>query len=414
MGQLKLIPQADRASGGRHIGEKANSHSSTTAERTPPTQRLATEARKDPSRSAEQLRAARMGRLSRTPPDHTPPTPPGFTLASGIRILIAGLILVALVPNLILGAMFWLGAINPPSSKPVTPAPAPAVLTAPATIEATAGEEVSFPIALDGTDGVPARSIIAISGLPQGSQFSDGRPYGEMEWNLKSDQIGDLHLVLPNTANGESKLTIKLISPDDAVIADAETILKVASAPIERAGAEDSVDATPEVGAIQNPNGGNNVAHGMQADLAGAQFLDEPPKERGPKGAEEGFAKLEPANVPPGDPVKSPSDNPGQMEDGDGHANWVEPSVFVNLRDGPSSSAKVVGVIAKGAKLPVMGRKRGWVQVTNPATSEKGWIYSGFVDGAIKGRLRTKRTAPAEPEQKSESFWSNVGQWLSP
>jgi uncharacterized protein YgiM (DUF1202 family) len=261
---------------------------------------------------------------------------------------------------------------------------------------------------------VPARSVIAISGLPQGSQFSDGRPYGEMEWNLKSDQIGDLHLVLPNTANGESKLTIKLISPDDAVIADAETILKVASAPIERAGAEDSVDATPAVGAIQNPNGGNNVAHGMQANLAGAQFLDEPPQESGPKGAEEGFAKQEPANGPPGDPVKSPSDNPGQMEDNDGHANWVQPSAFVNLRDGPSSSAKVVGVIAKGARLPVMGRKRGWVQVTNPATSEKGWIYSGFVDGAVKGRLRTKRTAPAEPEQKSESFWSNVGQWLSP
>jgi uncharacterized protein YgiM (DUF1202 family) len=168
---------------------------------------------------------------------------------------------------------------------------------------------------------------------------------------LKSDQIGDLHLVLPNTANGESKLTIKLISPDDAVIADAETILKVASAPIERAGAEDSVDATPAVGAIQND---------------------------------------------------------------DGHANRVQPSAFVNLRDGPSSSAKVVGVIAKGARLPVMGRKRGWVQVTNPATSEKGWIYSGFVDGAVKGRLRTKRTAPAEPEQKSESFWSNVAQWLSP
>jgi hypothetical protein len=23
-----------------------------------------------------------------------------------------------------------------------------------------------------------------------------------------------------------------------------------------------------------------------------------------------------------------------------------------------------------------MGRKKRWVQVTNPATSEKGWIYS--------------------------------------
>jgi hypothetical protein len=24
-----------------------------------------------------------------------------------------------------------------------------------------------------------------------------------------------------------------------------------------------------------------------------------------------------------------------------------------------------------------MGRKRGWVKVTNPATSESGWVYAG-------------------------------------
>ena len=66
-------------------------------------------------------------------------------------------------------------------------------------LEATAGEDVTFPIALDGTDGVPARSIIAISGLPQGSMLSSGRPYGETEWNLKTDEIGDLHLIYPIT-----------------------------------------------------------------------------------------------------------------------------------------------------------------------------------------------------------------------
>ena len=152
----------------------------------------------------------------------------------------------ALVPNLVLVAMFWFGASDQPSQKAtahaaaMTEAPAietslPAVLTAPATIEATAGEEIGFPIALDGTDAVPPRSIIAIAGLPQGSLFSDGRPYGEAEWNLKPDQIGDLRLTLPATANGDSKLTIKLIAPDGAVIADAETILKVAQRPPEQA-----------------------------------------------------------------------------------------------------------------------------------------------------------------------------------
>jgi uncharacterized protein YgiM (DUF1202 family) len=64
----------------------------------------------------------------------------------------------------------------------------------------------------------------------------------------------------------------------------------------------------------------------------------------------------------------------------DAETRWVEPSAYVNLRQGPSSSTRVIGVEAKGVKLRVMARKRGWVQVTNPATSRSGWIYSGNVD----------------------------------
>ena len=353
MGQLKLIPQADKAGGHRPIEE--NSHSS----------------------SAREL---------------TPPSPPGFTLTSGVRTLIAALVLVALVPNLILGAMFWFGAINPPSPQPATPAPTiqtslPAVLTAPATIEATAGEEVGFPIALDGTDGVPARSIIAISGLPQGSRFSDGRPYGEAEWNLRSDQIGDLRLILPDTANGESKLAIKLIAPDDVVIADAKTILKVVPAATEQAA---------------EPDGANAAMAAIQDTV----------------GVEERLTPQEAAIAPSSDPAKPPSDTAdqalsNQTEKDEDRAEWVQPSAYVNLRDGPSSSSRILDVIAKGAKLTVTERKRGWLQVTNPATSEKGWIYSGYIEGAPKVRHGTKRAARAEAEQKSESFWSSVGQWLS-
>ena len=80
---------------------------------------------------------------------------------------------------------------------------------------------------LDGTDGVPARSIIAIRGLPQGSKLSSGRPYDETEWNLKPDEISDLHLVLPSNASGEAKLIIQLVATDGAILADAAMILKV-------------------------------------------------------------------------------------------------------------------------------------------------------------------------------------------
>ena len=157
---------------------------------------------KNPLRSAEGPTAARIAQrfAPRAPAaapsgDHrfaaqTPLTPPLLALASGIRTLAVVLILVALLPNLTLGAFFWLRVIDtpwsqsvalPPNQSPMPEAQSaipPPVLSAPATLEATEGEEITFPIALDGTDGVPAGSIIVIKGLPQGSRLSNGRPHG--------------------------------------------------------------------------------------------------------------------------------------------------------------------------------------------------------------------------------------------
>jgi uncharacterized protein YgiM (DUF1202 family) len=113
-------------------------------------------------------------------------------------------------------------------------------------------------------------------------------------------------------------------------------------------------------------------------------------------------------NAPSGD---ARPETTGQGADGE----TVEPSVFVNLREGPSSSAAVLGVVAKGAKLPVLDRKRGWVQVTDPAGGKTGWIYSGLLVGEAKPQYRrVSRVAPAESEPKSESFWGRIGRWLSP
>ena len=36
-------------------------------------------------------------------------------------------------------------------------------------------------------------------------------------------------------------------------------------------------------------------------------------------------------------------------------------------------------MVAKGAKLRVIGRKGRWVQVTHSSTSKSGWIYAGNV-----------------------------------
>jgi Bacterial SH3 domain len=383
-----------------HVRAKAPNHLSGAA----PPKRLELKAKtEDHLRCAEQLTVVRMAQrfASRTqtgsaPGNHQladqtlPSTPSLLVLPSGIRTLIAILILAVLIPNL-LGAMFWLGVINMPWSRPVTlppdkgsvpavqPGILPPVLTAPPRLEAAAGENVIFPVALDGTDGVPARSIIAISGLPQGTTLSSGRPYGETEWNLKPDEIGDLRLVLPHTASGESKLTIKLIAPDDAVIADTETVLNVSSDPkgsLERVAETGSGDAVLALGANQEPN---------LMNVGGVKAL-------GATRAEERLANVEAARETPRDPVPSPR---GPAAD-DVHANWIKPLAFVNLRKGPSPSAPVISVVAKGAKLRVIGRKDRWVQVTNPASSEKGWIYTGHV--ATVTKARPKRAVHSEAQ----------------
>jgi len=395
MVQLNIVTQGDKSGAHRPSGDKVNSQ--RVGPMQPSVQRMTRppEARKDPSRRAEQPAASRVTRFNA--PAAEAPAAPQFPQTSWLRPILIGLILVALVPNITLAVVLWLGLIDPPWAKQEAPPPSvtqtatpTAVLTAPAALEGAAGETISFPIALDGTDGVPARSIIAIKGLPVGSTLSDGRPFGDSEWNLKSDQIGDLHLALPLTAHGEMQVAISLIGPDDNVIADTETVLKVTPAPSE---------PVAQMPTAQSPV---DDGEGQQATAAA-----EPNEDDGSAGAQVPAPQEASAAAGSDDPTSAAS---GSTEADAQPTKWVTPSVYVNLRDGPSSSSSVIGVIAKGAKLPVLDRKRGWVQVSDPATSKTGWIYSGFVGGGHKARPRAKQSASQEPEQKSDSsFWK----WLT-
>ena len=406
MAQLNLVTPADTAGAHRHIGEKSNSSKANGSPPrsgelplTTPRASRSAEARKDPARRHDQPAAPRLTRFNVAAAD-APAT--ADIPRNWLRPLLVVLMLVALVPNLTLVAIVWLGLIDMPWSKPLAPlqpavltsAPAPAVLTAPATVEAFGGEVVAFPIALDGTDGVPARSIIAISGLPAGSTFSDGRPYGDTEWNLKPDQIGDLHLAVPSTANGVSKLAIKLITPDDKVIADAGTLLNVTTA---------AAVATPPA-LMLVPQASGAVPAAADVQIKGSL----PAAEQA--GSDAAAAGTPAAESPAGDAKTSPF-QPAERGGADDPSSFVRPLAYVNFRDGPSSASRVIGVIAKGAKVPVLERKRGWLQVTNPATSEKGWIYSGYVEGGHKARPRVKRPASNDTEQKADTsaFWN----WLS-
>jgi uncharacterized protein YgiM (DUF1202 family) len=329
----------------------------------------------------------------------------------------------AVVPSLILAAV-WLGPLGTTPPEPSAPTqeaagPAPsAVLTVAERIEAVGGSPVSFPIALDGTDGVPPRSVIAIKGLPQGSNISEGRPYGDSEWTLTPDQIGDLSLVLSSDATGEFKLSIALIAPDDRLVAATQTLLVVAAAPPAPATREAVSGAVSPEGertaeAALAPEGDAPIAavHDQQATEAALSAVDESVADGGPVPQEGEPTSMKAAVAPPTD---GPPNISEPADTGVTGLGTVQPSVFVNMREEPSSSSPVLGVIAKGADLPVLDRKRGWVQVAHPETGKQGWIYSGLLVGEAKPNQRVRRIAPAEAGAQSESFWGRVGRWLSP
>ena len=304
---------------------------------------------------------------------------------------------------------------NRSQQSQIIPSP---VLTAPAFLEATAGENILLPIALDGTDGVPAHSSIAITGLPLGSTLSKGRPFGDTGWKLERDEIGDLQLVLPSSARGQAKLTIQLVAPDATLVADAETILRVATAsqslPRNSEGTNDATLAPSN----QEPAG--MAVSGGSPEITDAQLAHRSPEGQPDPGlgkAKPSVAVTEQTEVPVQAErriVPSQRRAPTKRTVANVGTNEVRTSVFVNLRQAPSPSAKVIRVVGNGTKLSVVARKGRWMQVTDPATSAKGWIYTG---NASQPRS-TKPSVTAEPSEstqpkpdtqpKSDSMWPSI------
>ncbi len=191
--------------------------------------------------------------------------PPRARVGSANRGLLVASMLVSLVPTAIILVLMWQGAIRmpgadrapmvfdheqfldsqqasvavapalliePPAAQPPAEAPkAEIALTAPGRLVAKTGEELAFDITIDSADALPARSVIAIRAMPQGVTFSQGRPYGDSEWNLTPDEIGDLKLRLPKTGIGSSDLRVELMAADGTILASASTRLDVAPDP---------------------------------------------------------------------------------------------------------------------------------------------------------------------------------------
>jgi hypothetical protein len=308
-------------------------------------------------------------RLSKVEPDTDPldlgqPSEVSITAPDlGLRVsntLLAVLIVVSLVPSATIGALLWQGVIRTPwstyavggndASPPetekalTTRLPAETVqlkqdvedlsvhLTAPTTIEAEGDKEVPFRIRLNSANPLPFRSTVTIGGLPEGTTLSHGRPYGETEWTLRPDEIGDLHLLLPKAASGHANLRIALVAADGTIIASAATQLNIAGdhktaliarpdetgriadliahgqkmievgylpgarGYFQRAAEAGSADAAYALGTTYDPGFiSDSGAQGIKGDLAEARAWYERARELGSQAAQEKLQELEQA-----------------------------------------------------------------------------------------------------------------------
>jgi hypothetical protein len=231
-------------------------------------------------------------------------------------------------------------------------------------IEATAGNAINFNLAIDATDTLPPRSVIAVNGLPDGAAFSEGRPYGATGWSLRPDEIGDLRLRLPATLRGASNLRIELVAADGTVLAQSETRLTIAAEL-----AEEMTWMT--------------LAGNPFDRLALSNFVEPiPPTPQRKPTRYEPSVKVRTVKVTPIKPPKSDRPHDGAYALGDAMeapAQWVEIITAVDMHAGAQQSSETVRVVEKGLKLRVTGRDKNWVQVSDPATSSNGWIYSRFL-----------------------------------
>jgi hypothetical protein len=236
-------------------------------------------------------------------------------------------------------------ALLPQSKSPVI------ALTSPPGLEGNAGEEIRFPMSIDATEVLPARSLVAISGMPEGASFSEGRPYGITGWSLRPDETGDLRLLLPAAKFGSYDLSIELLSADGGLLGKSETRLKI-TYQAETLVASNPLTAVPQ-----------NIALPLPTKEASA----EPPK----------VTTVETLTINPDTPPRAPKEvglaSPEQT------AEWVLVVSSVNVHPSPNRSSKTLRVANKGTKLRVLARKRGWVQVSDPTSSVKGWVYRRYV-----------------------------------
>jgi hypothetical protein len=267
-------------------------------------------------------------------------------------------------------------------------------LSSPDRLEADAGKTIAFPIAIDQAEALPERSLIAVSALPQGASFSQGRPYGDTGWSLRPDEIAGLQLQLP-AQNGVANMRVELISGDGTVLAQSTTELsitppQVATAdpavpapPVETAQMEQATGATAdEIAPAEAPTAGTATAalKGPVAEPAPVPQQEAlPPAASKPDvtvNTVKTVAVAPPRETKPFDgamALGSPADVAQATEE------WMETTTAVDMHARAEQKSDTVKVAQGGLKMRVTGRDKNWIQVNDPKSGTTGWIYNRFL-----------------------------------
>ena len=281
---------------------------------------------------------------------------------------------VAIVPTTILLVLWWLAAIRGEHAFSPTAGPSATglgqtvqgtaaleiALSSVDRIEAKPGEEIAFPIAIDATGKLPSRSVIAVSAMPDGAEFSEGRPYGATGWSFRPDEIVELRFRIPEARSGAYDIRLELLASDGAVLDHSETRLNVVADPAAERGPLKQTArlevSNHEASPPSQPRQSSARTEPSVKVRTVKVVTVQPPA---PKGPHDGALALGEAADPP--------------------AEWMEIVRPVNMHTRPRQSSKTVKVAQMGIKLRITARDKGWVQVSDPATSANGWIYSRFL-----------------------------------
>ena len=288
----------------------------------------------------------------------------------GMRTLIGVLILVALLPSALFAAMISFGAIHLNWPAPWPKTQAATWPSAPASVAgALPQRNTTQP---EPTEPKPAAETVNAAPAPQEQPSA---PAVDPE---------------PRPVNTLTVGPAPEAKPEAVAMASTEPVLESTEPAPE---ATTDPETTASIAAVDDDSGKEELPY--DTNLIGVVSWDAKSQDLlGATGVEEVFTSPEETAPPPEHLMQSP-----EAEDDD--KKWYTAPQFVNLRKGPTSSSAVISIVAKGAKLEVVGRKRGWVQVANPETSEKGWVYAG-------SKARRKSKDGNEETADGGSFFGNL------